>query len=167
MTTLQEGNLQITFPQRASVRKFDDRSSHGLSHCMKAVDFIVEESDRILFIEFKDPGHPHAQEAKTQKFVDALLSGKLNDDLKYKYRDSFIYEWASNNVGKPIHYWVLVAVDDLTEAALLKQTEDLQRSLPLQGPASGAWTQAIAADCVIFNIATWNKHLPDFPIIRK
>ena len=38
MTILTEGNLQITFPQDANVRKFDDDQSHGLSHCMKAVE---------------------------------------------------------------------------------------------------------------------------------
>ena len=62
MTTLREGNLQITFPQGAKVRRFDDRASHGLSHCMKAVDFIVEEVNRTSFIELKDPDHPNAKQ---------------------------------------------------------------------------------------------------------
>jgi len=60
MTTLAEGDLQIALPAGAAGRKFDDGATHGLSHCMKAVDFIVELEDRILFIEFKDPDHPTA-----------------------------------------------------------------------------------------------------------
>ena len=32
MTTLREGNLQITFPRGAKARKFGDGASHGLSH---------------------------------------------------------------------------------------------------------------------------------------
>ena len=62
MTTLTEGNLRITFPRGTRARKFDEPETHGLS-CMKAVDFIVEETDRILFIEFKDPDDPRATEA--------------------------------------------------------------------------------------------------------
>ena len=60
MTILTEDNLQITFPDDANVMKFDDDKSHGLSHCMKAVDFIVELEDRVSFIEIKDFEHPRA-----------------------------------------------------------------------------------------------------------
>ena len=100
MTTLTEGNLRITFPPAANVRKFDDESSHGLSHCMKAVDFIVELADRVLFIEIKDPEHPCARERNSSEFIDEFLDGKLDEDLKYKFRDSFLYEWACENTSK-------------------------------------------------------------------
>lgn len=46
MTVLAEDDLQITLPSGVVGRKFDDETSHGLSHCMKAVDFIVEMDDR-------------------------------------------------------------------------------------------------------------------------
>ena len=55
MTVLREGDLQITINDAIEARKFDDEASHGLSHCMKAVDFVVELPDRYLFIEVKDP----------------------------------------------------------------------------------------------------------------
>ena len=54
MTTFTEDDLQVTFNNVVHARRFDD-SSHGLSHCMKVVDFVVELHDRYLFIEFKDP----------------------------------------------------------------------------------------------------------------
>lgn len=123
MTELTEGNLRIGFPDAAKVRKFDDPQAHGLSHCMKAVDFMVEETDRVLFIEFEDPEHPGSKEEDREEFIDTLKSGKLHEALKYKYRDSFLYEWASGNVSKPIHYLVLVAIEGLTEADLMTQTE--------------------------------------------
>src|SRR3990167_6666208 len=117
MTLLTEGNLQITFPNAIPVRKFDD-SSHGLAHCMKAVDFIVELKDRLLFIEFKDPEHPMGNTMERFKFVQKFLAGNIDDDFKYKYRDSFLYEWASGRAKKPIYYYVLVAIQNLTEAEL-------------------------------------------------
>ncbi|MGC8733127.1 MAG: hypothetical protein ACP5RC_12855, partial [Halothiobacillaceae bacterium] len=60
MTVLAEGDLQITLPAGVVGRKFDDEASHGLSHCMKAVDFIIELEDRTYFVEFKDPENPNA-----------------------------------------------------------------------------------------------------------
>ena len=40
--TFTEGNLQITIKGAIRARKFDAHNAHGLSHCMKAVDFVVE-----------------------------------------------------------------------------------------------------------------------------
>ena len=166
MTTLTEGNLRITFPPGVNVRRFDNPEPHGLTHCMKAVDFLVEDDDRVLFIEFKDPDHPRATDKARKKFIKSFKSGGLDEDLKYKYRDSLLYEWASDNAGKPIHYWILIGMDHLTEAELLARTDDLKGKLPLCGPRSGAWTRPICAGCTIFNIRTWNRNLPDFPVSR-
>lgn len=165
MITFTEGNLQIGFPPGTKVRKFDDHSSHGLK-CMKAVDFIVEEDDRISFIELKDPEHPRAKERNREEFIREFHSGKLDEDLKYKYRDTFLYEWASDNIDKPIFYLVVVALGRLTEAELLSRTNDLRHKLPLDGPPSGAWKRPIAANCMVFNVETWNRHRPRFPLSR-
>ena len=161
-----EGNIQITFPRSASARKFDDPTTHGLSHCMKAVDFVVEEGDLISFIEIKDPDHPHARKADREKFIDEFLSGRLDEDLKYKCRDSFLYRWAADRVDKPVNYWIIIALDILTEMQLSMRTDDLKSKLPLNGPSSGKWKQPIVTDCMVFNIETWNKHQRRFPLSR-
>lgn len=85
---------------------------------MKAVDFIVELKDRSFFIEFKDPQNPDSKSGNEREFVEKFLSGNIDEDFKYKYRDSFLYEWASGKAEKPIYYYVLIAMDTLTEAEL-------------------------------------------------
>ncbi len=133
----------------------------------KAVDFIVELPDRFLFIEIKDPQHPSAKSRDRQRFVQDFQSGGLDEELKYKYRDSFLYQWACGSVKeKPIYYFVVVALDSLTEADLLTRTEALKRQLPLQGPSSGVWRQRIVEDCAVFNLRTWNSKLPQYQIRR-
>ena len=160
MTVLREGNLQITINNAVDVRKFDD-ADHGLSHCMKAVDFVVEFSDHYLFIELKDPP-PEAHGEYTQRFQ----SGNLHEDLKYKYRDSFLYEWAAGRADKPIDYLVLVALDALDGSHLLTGQEALGRKLPVLGPGSRPWPRPIVRGCGVFNIASWNRHFPNYPVRR-
>ena len=46
---LREGHIEFDFSRANSAKRFDD-VNHGLSYCMKAVDFIVESQDKILFI---------------------------------------------------------------------------------------------------------------------
>ncbi len=165
MTILREGALQLSLPRGVQGKRFDDRD-HGLSHCMKAVDFVVEEPDRVLFIEFKDPDHPGADPSSRSTFMNELVSGGRDDDLVRKYRDSFIYRWAEKAAEKPIGYCVLIAARRLDEAMLLVRTEELKRRLPVEGPPSGAWKRPIAFGCGVFNLETWNKHLPQYRVTR-
>lgn len=165
MTVLREGTLELSLPPGVQGRKFDD-SDHGLLHCMKAVDFIVEEPDRVLFIEFKDPDHPRATPKHREDFLRELLSGGRDDDLVRKYRDSFIYRWAEGSVEKPITYCVLIAASWLDEAMLLTRTEEMKRKLPIEGPASGVWQRKIVVGCSVFNIKTWNRHLQQYLVRR-
>lgn len=164
MTTLSEGNLRLTLPASVNGRKFDDEQ-HGLSHCMKAVDWILELPDRTCFIEVKDPDAPGARDhGNRDDFFQELLSGKLSGALATKFRDSFLYEWACNRVDKPISYYVILASADLDDALLMSRTEDLRRKLP-SGPQVN-WVRAIALDCLVFNIAKWNEVFPEFPLSR-
>jgi hypothetical protein len=166
MTVLTEGNLQITVPASAKARKFDDVSTHGLTNCMKAVDFILELKDRFLFIEIKDPEDPKSRQGEKEEFIQRFLIGGIDEDLKYKYRDSFLYEWASERTNKPICYLVLIAINRLTEADLLARTDDLKRKIPLQGPPSREWKKPIVSSIAVFNIEAWNKRLSEYQITR-
>lgn len=165
MTVPQEGNLQVTIDGEANAWKFDS-DSHGLSHCMKAVDFIIELQDRYLFLEFKDPQHPMASQKSRDEFTSEFQSGKLDEDLKYKYRDSFLYQWAVGKIDKAVYYLVLVADEALTDADLIVRTDELTRIMPMHGPATGSWIRRIVEGCAVFNIESWNRSLPNFPVTR-
>ena len=158
----EEGDLQLTVNHVQNARRFDDYS-HGMSQ-MKAVDFIVELPDRYLYIEFKDPQHPDSRAENRIEFIQDFHSGRLDEDLKYKYRDSFLYEWACGRADKPINYVVLVALDTLTSADLPTRTETLKYKLPVDGPNS--WSRRIASGCTVLNLSGWNETFPDYPVVR-
>ena len=158
-----EGDLAMDIPDVVGGGKFDG-GSHGLRHCMKAVDFVVELRDRYLFIEFKDPQHPHATPERRAEFIQRLCDKKLDEDLKYKYRDSFLYEWASGRARKPIYYLVLIALDTLDGTELLNRTEALRRKLPMRGPSG--WQHEIVRWCGVFNLESWNRRFPSHPVSR-
>ena len=125
--TFKEGDLQIEIKGAVDARKFDDPSSHRLTNCMKAVDFIVELSDRYLFIEFKDLQAPGATGQAPQDFIQEFLRGKIDEAFKYKYRDSFLYEWAAGRADKDIHFLVLVALDKPVDYLVLVGLDSLKK----------------------------------------
>jgi hypothetical protein len=164
MATLQEGDLILRLPEGVQGRKFDDQN-HGLSHCMKAVDFIVESNDYVIFIEFKDPDHPRAREKDRKRFFNSLLAGNEDDEFVRKYRDTFIYRWAENVNDKPIKYYILIGANRLDAGLLTPIIDNLARKLPVSGPTT--WQRQIVTECAVFNLETWNKFLPDYPVVRE
>ena len=165
MTLLTEGDLQVSFDDAVSGRRFDG-AEHGLSHCMRAVDFIVEFDDRYLFIEFKDPQAPQMPKDIRDAEIERFKRRSLESELTYKYRDSFLYEWASGNAEKPIHYIVLIALEDLRSGDLSARTEALQRQLPINGPDGNTWRRPFISQCVVLNIEYWNRQFPKYPVTR-
>ena len=159
-----EGDLRMTLPLGIMGRKFDD-AGHGLSHCMKAVDWILDLPEEIWFVELKDPDAARAVvHGHSKQFISEFLAGNRTPHFVNKFRDSFLYEWACNRVDKPIRYYVIVALSTLDAAQLLARTEDLRRRLPT-GPQA-MWRRAIAGDCLVFNMDKWNEKFPDFPLAR-
>ena len=165
MFILSEGELEFTFEDAISARKFDG-ADHRLSHCMKAVDFIVEFADRYLFVEVKDPQHSRARERDSRRWINRFTSSGLDQDLLYKYRDSFLYEWASGRADKPIVYVALIALDTLDSALLQTRQRDLGNSLPLQGPGSQTWVRPFVSACLVLNVESWNRSFPAHPVRR-
>jgi len=150
----------MKIPEGATARKFDDSATHKHIHVMKGVDFVVDTPDRLLFIEIKDADNPNAEENRRDEFIRSLRSGEIDESLKYKYRDSFVYEWAAGRIEKPVYYYVLIAWEDATEGQLLTRSDQLRSKIPMLG-------ECFIAGCEIFNITTWNQHLGrDYRVTR-
>ena len=60
-----EGDIEINIPGAVGGGRFDG-PKHGLSHCMKAVDFVMELADRYLFIELKESSTPSCYHTEPQ-----------------------------------------------------------------------------------------------------
>jgi hypothetical protein len=167
---LEESDIAFDFRNALSGTKFDDQN-HGLSHCMKAVDLIIETTDKVLFIEVKDPQRPQAQQKDREKFLDELKSEKLiNENLVVKGRDSFLYRFAAGEVSrikKPIHYYVLIAQDTLDSAMLIQLTDKLRKAIPTSGPNNKRWQSPFIEECAVFNLKTWNINLRHMTVRRK
>ena len=157
---LQEGSLEFDFADAIDGFKFDetDRFSehyHGLSHCMKAVDFIVELETDYLLVEVKDFHDPGQYEAP-ESF------NKLRNDLKIKFRDSLLYRFAEEQLNKPIRYLCLMTLENPLNSRLMNE---LKRIVP-EGVASSRWQRPLVESCIVANIDRWNQNFPKWNVRR-
>ncbi len=164
MPTLREGDLELDVPSGVTAWKFDG-ATHQLSHCMKAVDFVIEESNKRIFVEIKDGDASNVPPQGRANFVRRLQRGELDQDLYYKCRDSFLYGYCAEWTALPTVYYVVLALESLTSADLTARTTMLESKLPLTAPEGVSWTPYVER-CQVFNLATWNRYLPQYPLRR-
>jgi len=157
---LQEGMLQFDFVDAIDAFKFDEQARtlatyHGLSHCMKAVDFVVEYNDHYLFVEIKDPQDPNRYGSEQDK--SALIK-----NLTTKFRDTFLYRWAEDKLDKPVRYQCLVELDNAQTLYLMNQ---LKNQLPTDKQPT-RWQRPLAHLCAVANRETWNITFPNIQVNR-
>lgn len=165
MNFLFEGGLRITVPAHALARRFDGED-HRLSHCMKAVDFVLELPDCYRFIEIKSPARGLDPESSAEEYLGRFTSGQVDLALIRKYRDSFLYEWAAGRADKPVDYLVLIGLDKIDRAHLIRRRDALQTGIPTRLPAGVPWTRSIGRRCGVFDIASWNRTYPQYRVER-
>lgn len=157
---IEVDGFEFDFTDAIDVFVFDEKDKtkpmyHGLSHAMKAVDLIVELQTAYLFVEVKDfhspedyKGHDHFNH--------------LQEILKGKYRDSWLYRWAESKVDKPIYYLCLLTLEN---ALVSRMHKEMQKQLPPGKPVS-RWKRAIAENCVVLNLERWNSRFRAWPVSR-
>ena len=100
---LKEGELVFDFSAATTADQFDDENTHKLSHCMKAVDFIVEWVNEFWFIEVKDPSNSKIpsefKREKLREFIAKIDNETLfSNELGPKIKDSFLYLYLSQRL---------------------------------------------------------------------
>lgn len=122
--TIQEGAIRIAIPAGCNAYRFDD-AAHGMSHCMKAVDFILDTPAARIFLEIKDPEAAIDPQTPIQ-YAEKLYAGQLDSNLFYKYRDSWLYLYASKRLRKkPHYYFVLLSLSTLTTDSISQRSNAL------------------------------------------
>lgn len=169
---LTEGDLVFDFSAAMISDQFDDEATHKLSHCMKAVDFIVEWEREFWFVEVKDPSNSkipsEIKQNKLREFNAKIGNETLfSNELGPKVKDSFLYLHLSGRLPvKPIKYLVLIAIGNPDPALLLKAIESLKRSSCFLGPDKDGWKNSYLEEVMVFSEQTWNEKLKQCPVKR-
>lgn len=162
MNTIQEEDLFFDVSSAIRTEKFDDNNLHGMKSTMKRVDFIIEENDKIIFLEVKDPDMPGV--ANPDKFKEELQSGKLISELAGKYRDSFLFNHFRGGYEKPIHYRVLISMASLDDALILAKTDALKSAIPI---SHDKWNATSVASCVILKLDAYKRFYGEQSVWRE
>lgn len=163
---IREGAISISLPSNCQARRFDG-SEHGMSHCMKAVDFILDTPLARIFLEIKDPDAAESPDTSLQ-YAERLCAGQIDQDLYYKYRDSWLYVHAKNDIRRavPNYYFVLLGLATFSTESISGRSLSLQQKVSIQGP-NGPWNKPFVDQVFVFNLESWNRNFPQLIASRN
>lgn len=161
---LEEEKFEFDFPEAKALYKFDERDINSPNYHptqMKAVDVVAEFDKFQLWIEIKE-FPPHSIKAMQQtKSTEADKQPKYNkahltENLKYKFRDTFLYRLCEDKTIKAIVYICLTNFDDTLNGYFRKE---LQRQIPAGQVSRNSDKHLIATNQVyVVNEKAWNRN---------
>ena len=157
--TFREGDLEFDFSGSQHAERFDKRGVPR-PHGMSLVDFVVEESERILLIEVKDPSDPNATGTVRQSWTKKLRKKPLiNESLVPKCRGSYAYLHLMERDSRPMLFIACLGLSKVKhDPALLVAFKERLLSR-LRKEADRPWKRHYVYDCIVVTDANWSKHL--------
>ena len=165
-TTVRERDLEFDFAGAVRVARVDVQGVKA-PQGMQLVDILVEEKQRALLIEVKDPSFATAPQRERKEFAKKMRGKELiHDELVPKARDSYTFLHLMAQDSKPFLYVVVLGLKELAdEAALLATFKDrlLRR---LRKEAEKPWVRQYVTDCIVITPEQWSTHFPDYALTR-
>lgn len=163
-----EGDLYFDFSKADYVIHLDKSGKgHGLSHLLKAVDFIVEDKGNLFFIEIKNPENSriplsHKEESR-RKFSKQMESNKLNETLLKKFTDSLIFQSLNKGIPeKKFIYAVFIGLSELDPVLLSNLKDKFKNSSDV---LRNDWLKPF--EIAFFNFDSWNRFFIHYPVSRE
>jgi hypothetical protein len=174
--THSEGELFFDFSAARSVNKPDEphlKKPEG----WKLVDFVIEEEDRLVLVEIKDPScepkadTPEAQEhvrREREDFAKKIASRTwIAQDLTPKARNSYSLLHLMKRDDKPMLYVILLGAAKLSLdlPLLLAFKERLLDGLRQE--VDTPWPRQYVTDCLVLTETSWSRAFPGYPLVRR
>lgn len=171
----REGEFEFDFTSAVAVMKLDDPGKQK-PEGMQLVDFVLEEAQRRIMLEVKDPsceakGKDSAAAAAIVKSRQDFMKKVQHDtliaeELAPKARDSYSYLHLMKQDDKPILYAFLLGAEKLgIDDGLLMGFKD-RLLARLRKEADQPWTRRYVADCLVLTEQTWSLAFPQYPLSR-
>ena len=164
MSTFKEGRLEFDFSSAKAAERLDAQGT-ALPHGMALVDFVVEETSKLLLIEVKDPeGAPPAHRAQAvEDFLKKMSEDTLiHQELVPKARDSYTFLHLLEREKREIIFVAVVGAGS-PDAALLGDFKN-RLLARLRHEASVPWVREYVKDCIVITPQLWSAQFHSYAL---
>jgi hypothetical protein len=165
-TVFDEGSLRLDFSGCLNAEHFDQQGQER-PEGMKAVDYVVEETERLLLVELKDPSDPQTPPAEREKFLERMKTKEMiYHELVPKARDSYCYLHLMKRDSKPCVYLVCIGSESLSLDPALLMNFKGRLLARLKQETDEPWVREYVGDCIVVTIQNWATYFPKYKIAR-
>lgn len=131
------------------------------------VDFVVENSDSVMFLEYKNASVLGA--SNPDAFGEKMKSEKFYIQMAKKFFDSLFMHWACNGNTKdlPITYSLIIEHPEIDGRIRRKLREKVFNQLPFKMLSDEQVKRRILDKFEVLNIDEWNDLYPSFKAVMK
>lgn len=174
MIPAQESGFRFNFPVATAWEKLDDPGKTK-PEGMKLVDFVLEESERLILLEVKNPSQApqraneaaqrNQAKARSQFIADFQGDKLIVEQLTPKARDSYTWLHLMGRDQKPMLFVFLLGNQALAlEPALLLAFKE-RLLARLRQETEQPWVRHYVTDCIVLTEQTWQKAFPNYQLL--
>lgn len=160
----ENGNMQFDFTNAVSVFEPHELASMYPAY-LSDVDFVIEEEERILCLEYKNANIRNA--AKPEVFQRKIINEEFWKRIAKKFYGTVFLLWAcnKNETEKPIEYILLMETNPGIDAALKKRfVAKMMRQLPFAYGSRAEIKRKVIDKFALVDVSEWNAKFPQYPI---
>lgn len=163
---LWDENKKVRFDFSNALNVFQPYELANLySDFLSDVDFVVEEEDKLLCLEYKNANIKNADAPEV--FRQKIIGKDFWVKIAKKFYGSMFLIWAcnKNESDKPVEYIFLMECNPKMDAALKKRfMMKMMRQLPFKYNDRNEIKRAVIDDFHLLDLKEWEEKYPQYPI---
>lgn len=163
---LQDENGRVQFDFSNAIDVFEPHELASMySEYISDVDFVIEEEQRIVCLEYKNASVKDA--ANAEAFQRKLAGEEFWKRVAKKFYGTIFLVWAcnKNRAEKPIEYVLLIETNPSMDDALKKRfAAKMMRQLPFKYGSRAEIRRKIIDRFEIVDLKEWSVKYPQYPV---
>lgn len=160
-------NQKMKFDFTNAITVFEPHDLANMySNYLSDVDFVIEDKERLLCIEYKNANVEGA--SNPEAFTEKIRTDKFWDKIAKKFYGTMFLVWAcdQNPSDKPVQYILLMETNPGMDPVLKKRlAAKMKKRLPFRYKENNEVKRhVIDNEFLILDIEEWNKEFAEYPI---
>lgn len=163
---LWDENRKMKFDFSNALDVFEPHELANLySEFLSDVDFVVEEKEKLICLEYKNGNIKNAD--NPEAFKQKIVGEEFWKKIAKKFYGTMFLVWACNRnqLDKPVQYVLLMEANPSMDTALKKRfTMKMMRQLPFKYSTRNEIQRKVIDEFCLIDLKEWQEKYPQYPI---
>jgi len=138
---------------------------HGGIHDLADVDFVIDTTENLLFIEVKNPLHEKSTSKRQADFAEKIDGDAFPYQMGNKFKDTLLRRWACNeSLEKPIVCIFILELPSLSKTEIGKMKNKIHNRIPFSLNKAQFLNRRLFDKFYIMTVDKFRNEFPQFTV---